>query len=317
MAKELYLYSPIYDFVAEELIAQMNEDLNEDITMRMNTPGGNVFAGWGLIAKMGERKGATTIKVDGAAMSMGAMMLAFADKVECLDVSTFMIHRADMQCDNEDDKLLLANVNASLRSKLESKINNKKLKELKGVSIKNLFEDTNRCDCYLTAKEAKAIGLVDKINMCNPKEIKALNDKMLAMSINNPTRTTQPLNTSKKMTIEELKANHPEAYNAIFALGVTEGKTLEKDRIEACLEYIEVDPEGVKKIIAEGKNLSQKDMAAFGVKMMSKQALTAIKKDANGNVITTEEPSVVEKTQAEKDVEAYNKKLRSSLGLKD
>ena len=52
MAKELYLYNPIYSFVAEEVIKELNASMDDNVTLRLNTPGGSVFAGWGIIAKM-------------------------------------------------------------------------------------------------------------------------------------------------------------------------------------------------------------------------------------------------------------------------
>ena len=104
MAKELYLYSTIYDFVAERLIAEMEAVKGEDITLRVNTPGGNIFAGWGIIAKMQEHEGKVKIKADGMAGSFGLYMLAFADEVEALDMTTGLLHRADVPVDGNRDQ---------------------------------------------------------------------------------------------------------------------------------------------------------------------------------------------------------------------
>lgn len=307
MAKELYLYSPIYDFVAENLISQLEENTNEDITLRMNTPGGEVFAGWGVIAKMQEHKGKITVKIDGAVMSMGAVILPFADKVEALDVSTIMLHRASMYIENDADQVLLDTVNASLRAKLESKIDVKKLKELKGVSIKNLFEDEKRIDLFLTAKEAKAIGLIDKINTINPKELKAFNEKMFSIAAKHePITTLNPI----KMTIEKLKAENPDVFAQILALGVAQ----EKDRVEAILVFNEIDPVAVKAAVEGGKNLTQKQMADFALKAMSVKTLEAIKKDSEGNIITDETSTV--KTEKENTLADFEKSLDASLKLK-
>lgn len=309
MQKEIYLYSPIYDFVAENIISQMEECGNEDMVMRMNTPGGSVLAGWGIIAKMQECKGKCKIKVDGAAMSMGAYMLPFADTVECLDVSQIMLHRASMQCDTPEDKAFLDTVNSNLRTKLSAKIDGKKLKELKGVSIKDLFEKEEVIDLHLSAKEAKAIGLVDKINSVNPKELKAFNDKFYSVAAEQKT-IIEKINTKIIMTIEKLKAENPDVYAQVLALGIAQ----EKDRVEACLAFNEIDPVGVKAAIESGKNLSQKQMSEFSLKAMSVKTLEAVKKDSPG-AITTDEVTA-EKTEKENAIAAFEKSLNAKLKLK-
>ena len=93
MSKEIYLYSQIYDFVAESIISQLEDNIGNDVVMRVASPGGNVKASYGLMAKVKEH-GNVSIKVDGHADSMAANLLLFAKKAECLDVSTFVLHRA-------------------------------------------------------------------------------------------------------------------------------------------------------------------------------------------------------------------------------
>lgn len=310
MSKELYLYSPIYNFVAQDLISAM-EDTNEDIVMRVNSPGGDVFAGWGIAAKMIEHTGKITIKVDGAAMSMGAALLVFADKVEALDVSTIMLHRASMYISKPEDQVFLDKVNAGLRAKLETKIDGKKLKELKGVSIKNLFEDETRLDLFLSAKEAKQIGLVDKINVLTPNELTAFNNKMFAVAAEHTPENPLPTQKNNKMTLEKLKAEHPELYNQIFALGVAQ----EKDRVEACLVFNEIDPVAVKAAIEGGKPLTQKQMSEFSLKALSGKTLASVQADS-AKPLTTAEVEGKEKTDKEKQLSDFEAIAKKDLGVK-
>lgn len=320
MKKEIYLYSNIYDFVAESLISQMEENKTSEITMRVNTQGGDVLAGWGIIGKMNEMPGGIVLKVDGSAMSMGALLLPYANRVECLDVTQIMLHRASMYCSTPEDESFLANVNKNLRAKLESKIDDDKLFQLKGIRIENLFEDEKRFDLHLTAKEAKAIGLVDKINTLTPFEINAIADK--AKSINakfkvaaeyKPEAENNPQNP-KKMTVAEFKAAHPAAYNEIHGLGVVAGVAQEKERVEACLVFIDVDPVTVKALIESGKPMGMKAMAELALKSASPKKITAIKNDSTG-AVDTEEPEA-EKTAKEKEVADFEVEARKSLGLK-
>ncbi len=311
MEKELYLYSGIYNFVAKDLIQALNENPAEDVTLRINTPGGDVFAGWGIIAKMVERTGKTNIKVDGTAMSMGAMLLPFADHVEALDVTVIMLHRASMFIENEEDQKFLDNVNKDLRKKLESKIDDEKLKSIKGVGLKDLFENEKRIDLFLSAREAKQIGLINKINSVDPKELAAFNSKFFSVAAEHK---PEPINST--MTLEELKAKHPTVFAEVHNLGVTAGIAQEKERVEACLVFIEVDAAGVKEAIASGKALGPKQMAEFSLKVMAK-GKTADAKDDSAAAVETKEDATKDKTDKEKTVEAFEANVRKGLGMSD
>jgi len=128
MARELLLYSGIYDFTAKMLITEMETHAGEDIVIRINSPGGSVFSGWGIASKIQEHTGKVTIKVDGMAASMAAVLLPFADTVEVLDVTKIMIHKVVSDVENEAEKQLLFEINDSLKKKLKAKIDSAKLK---------------------------------------------------------------------------------------------------------------------------------------------------------------------------------------------
>jgi len=111
------------------------------------------------------------------------------------------------------------------------------------------------------------------------------------------------------MTIEELKADHPELYSAIFAKGVTEGTKTgeatgvanEKDRIGAWMKFVDIDAKAVAVGIESGEALSQTATADFSRKALSKEQLDNIE-SKNAEEIETEEGSEV--TTA---IEAYSK----------
>ena len=183
LMKQLLLYYPIYNFIAEEFISRLNEiPVDEDIIVRVNSPGGSVFAGWGIIAALTERKGNVKIKVDGNASSMAFFLTLFFSDVEALDVTKLMVHRAIAWVDNEDDKKILDNINSDLRKHLEKKIDKAKFKEITGVTVKEIFENEKRRDIWLTAKEAEQVGLVSKITRLKPKEIDAMKESLIAFS---------------------------------------------------------------------------------------------------------------------------------------
>lgn len=291
MAKELYLYSPIYDFVAQALIQQMEENKSESLVLRINSPGGQVFAGWGIVSKMKELVNAGIkihAKCDGIVASMAVPILCYASSSECDDISVFMIHKAGMYVSNDDDQQLLDKVNDDLRKKLNKKVDNKKLKDLKGVTIDDIFDAEDRKEYYLTAKEAKDIGLVDKITKLNPSELMAaFNENIYKIAAIETAKPPISTPTSKPMTLEQLKAEHSDLFKSIFDLGVKG----EQNRIKAWMAWGQIDPEKVSKAIADGTEITMADISEFSAKAMTPEALKKLSAEA-AKPISTEEPEV-------------------------
>lgn len=325
MAKEILLYSGIYSFVAADIITAMEEASGEDIVMRINSPGGDVFAGWGIIAKMCERTMDTTIKADGFVASMAANICLYGSKVECLDVTKFLFHRADGPVSSPEDQAFLDDVNADLRKKMSSKIDDKALKEITGYSIKDMFENENRIDVILTAAQAKKVGLVNKINKISPSELKAHNEKYYSIAaLSSMSASGKPENkpsNSKKMTRAELKASHPEVYASIFNEGVEQ----ERDRVGAYMAFLAVAPKEVSEGIKSNKPLSQTLMAEFAMKAVSGKVLANAAADggATAAVVTAAAPvtapnePVITAPEAEKkaQTDAFEASVRAKLGL--
>jgi len=320
MAKELLLYSPIFDFTAETLINGIEENMDEPIIIRANTPGGDVMAGWGIIAKMQEH-GDITMKIDGSVASMGTFIAIFADHVEALDVSKIHLHKASADVDTQKDQDFVDNVNADLKKKLKAKIDEAKFKEITGVSINQLFDPEERITVTLSAKEAKQVGLVDKIVTLKPSEIKAFHEKYfkIAASKNNADEPiTQPIKNKPKsntkmsietLKIETLKAEQPDLFKEIYDQGVN----AERDRVGAWAAFSDVDPKAVKEGIEGGELLSQKIMAELTLKSVSAKVVKAIEADGEGEVETEETKAA--KTENEKKVEAFEKEVDINLGL--
>lgn len=309
MAKELYLYNPIYSFVAEEVIKELNASMDDNVTLRLNTPGGSVFAGWGIIAKMKEH-GKVTIKVDGYAASMGAFMLLFADKVEVNDITKIMLHRADAYAENEEQKAFLRSVNKDLRAKLEQKVDSEAFKTVTGYSFDDMFAEDKRIDVWLDAKQAKKVGLVDKINKLDAKELEAFSTEMfnIAAKLNSKevVNPEKPIN----MNIEKLKAEHPDVYAQIFALG----QKAENDRVQAWLTYVDADA----KTVTEGVKGNEAPSLAIQAELNRKAfSLEALKNLENQNPVNVQTPdaSTTEKTAEELKAESIKNDLYKQLNL--
>jgi len=310
MAKELYLYSGIYDFVAQEFIQSLDDNMGNDVSIRINSPGGNVFAFWGMAAKMGEH-GNVTIKVDGSAFSSAANLLLYAKRVEALDVSKAMFHRADMIVETPEQQTFLDEVNADLKAKMKAKIDGKKLKELKGITIDQLFDPEQRINLFLDAKEMKQLGLISKISKVNPSDVSAFNDSLYKIAAQaDDIELGNKNKNEKEMTIEKLKAEHPDLFKEVKALGATE----EKDTIDAWMQFIDIDPEAVAKGIEEGKPISGKVMAEFARKAMNITALKGAEEES-AKALETNEETEKAKTDKEKEIAAFEAEAKSHLNL--
>jgi len=240
MAKELYLYYGVSSFTAEELVSTLEEYMDEEVVIRMNTPGGDVFSGYAILNKIKEH-GNVTIKIDGMAASMGAFMLPFAKRVEAYDNAKVMLHRADGYTGGDENLVkLLADMNKNLKSYLDKKVDSEKFESIAGYKLKDLFDAEDRKDLWLSAKEAKSIGLIHKVNKMTPEaELKfaALFEGQEGQRV----KDQKPVK-SNTMTKEELKAKHPE----LFASVVSEAQAEEKERVKAWMGYIDVDVAKVK-----------------------------------------------------------------------
>jgi hypothetical protein len=111
------------------------------------------------------------------------------------------------------------------------------------------------------------------------------------------------------MTIEKLKAEHPELFAQVVAMGVSS----ERDRVTAWSVFAEIDPKAVAEGIKGGENISQTAMAEFTLKKLS---ATSVEK------ITTEGAPAVETPKADglipepTELEKLEAKLNAELGLK-
>ena len=320
MAKEILLYNTIFSFTAKDFIAAMEENKDGDVTIRINCNGGDPEACWGMIAKMNENKKNVTIKVDGRADSAAAFFLGYAKRVEALDVSGFLLHRAVFSFLNESELnpvqvAELKALNDNLRKALENRVTSEKLKAVTGFTMDDLFDTTKRIDITLTATQAQQIGLVDKINPINEKEMSAINERMFGkMAAVNPNPTNpiinNPLNKNK-MTLAEFQAAHPELFNTVKTIGTTE----ERDRVGAWMAFAETDIEAVKKGINDGVLMTQKSMTELTIKSISAANLKSLEAEKVPVVITPANTPVA-KTAEQIETEKFQTELNAKLGIK-
>lgn len=160
----IFLGSPIDDIVANTVIAQLlfleSQDAKKDIKIYINSPGGSVSAGLAIYDTMQYVKPEIQTICVGLAASMGATLLAAGTKGKrfALPNAEIMIHQIMGGTEGQatDIKIRAEHI-LQLKDRL-----NEVLAKHTGQSIKKIERDTDR-DYFLTTKEAKEYGLIDKI----------------------------------------------------------------------------------------------------------------------------------------------------------
>jgi len=160
----IFIGTPIDDIVANSVIAQLlyleSEDPAKDIKIYINTPGGSVSAGLAIYDTMQYIKPDVVTICVGMAASMGSLLLTAGAKGKrfSLPNSKIMIHQVmgGAQGQASDIKIQAEEI---LRVKDSL---NKILAKHTGKSLDRIDKDSDR-DYYMTAQEAKAYGIIDKI----------------------------------------------------------------------------------------------------------------------------------------------------------
>jgi ATP-dependent Clp protease protease subunit len=160
----VFIGTPIDDYVANLIIAQMlflqMEDVTKDINVYINSPGGSVTAGLAIYDTMQFVKCDVATYCVGQASSMGALLLSAGTKGkrQTLPNSRIMIHQpwGGVQGAAED-----ISRHAKEILKMRDRINEILAKHT-GQSLEKVQKDTDR-DYFMSAQEAKDYGLIDEV----------------------------------------------------------------------------------------------------------------------------------------------------------
>ena len=160
----IFLGTPVEDTMASLVIAQLlfleAEDSDKDIYLYINSPGGIITSGMGIYDTMQYIKPDVATICLGQAASMGAFLLAGGAKGKrsALPNSRIMIHQPMGGAEGQATDI---KIQAEEIVRIKKQLNTI-LSKNTGQTIKKIEADTDR-DNYLSAKEAKAYGLIDTI----------------------------------------------------------------------------------------------------------------------------------------------------------
>jgi len=164
--RKIFLWGAVTDETAKDLTEKLlyleSDEPGKDITFYINSPGGSITAGMAIYDTMRLVTSPITVVVTGMAASMGSILLSGAPKGRRLlyPHARVLIHQpliSGRMIGPASD----INIQAKEMEKLRLELN-QILANASGQPMEIINRDTDR-DFYLTAPEAIAYGLADRI----------------------------------------------------------------------------------------------------------------------------------------------------------
>lgn len=160
----IMLCDEVNDTTASLVVAQLiyleGQDPDKDIHLYINSPGGSISAGMAIYDTMQYIKCDVSTICIGMAASMGSFLLAAGAKGKRLALpnSEIMIHQplGGAKGQASDIKIQADHI-LFIRNRM-----NKLYADMTGQPLETIERDTDR-DNYMTAEDAKAYGLIDKV----------------------------------------------------------------------------------------------------------------------------------------------------------
>ena len=163
----VFLTGEVNDQTANTVIAQLlyleAKNPNKDISLYINSPGGDVAAMFAMLDTMDYIKCDVNTIVVGRAASAGAFLLLAGTKGKryALPNSEVMLHQPLQGGGDRYQQATDVLINAEKITRLKHKIY-ELIHERTGKALKQIEKDCER-DFWLTAEEAKEYGIVDDI----------------------------------------------------------------------------------------------------------------------------------------------------------
>jgi len=160
----IFVGTPIDDQVANVVVAQLlylsREDADREISMYINSPGGQIYAGLAIYDTMRMIPNKISTVAVGVTASFGTVLLAAGTKGQrySLPHATIHMHQPLGGAQGQASDI---EIQAKEILRLKSRLN-EILAESTGQKLEVIERDTER-DFYLNAQQAVEYGLVDKV----------------------------------------------------------------------------------------------------------------------------------------------------------
>ncbi|WP_336598421.1 head maturation protease, ClpP-related [Paraburkholderia bengalensis] len=149
---------------AQSLVPQIRGIQGGTVNLRINSPGGDVFAAQSIVAAIRDTGAKVIAHIDGVAASAATVIASAADEVVMSDGAMYMIHCAwTVAIGNAED----LTATADLLDKTDGVIASQYAKR-SGKSVDDMKAYMS-AETWFTAQEAVDVGLVDRIAENAPK----------------------------------------------------------------------------------------------------------------------------------------------------
>ena len=199
---EILMYGEIgFDITDSQFIKELDQYKGQDVKIRANSPGGEVFQGWAMYNAIKEH-GQCDIQIDGLAASMMTVIMLAGRKISASKNAMIMIHNPSSGGGGDSKKL---KSDAELLDKIKVLIINS-YSERTGLTADELSVMLD-AETWLTAQEALEKGFIDEITdevlqSTETTNLKNKKPKAVYMSFKKEASKPQALTT-----ILELQAN--------------------------------------------------------------------------------------------------------------
>lgn len=251
---ELLVYGDIGEWMdvdSREFARSLQAIDSDQIHVKINSLGGSVFTAQAIVSMLKRHKATVTVYIDGIAASAASMIAMAGDKIIMPNNAMMMIHNPlTIAWGNAEEMRETADLLDKIR---EPMIN--LYKDKTGLDAEKIIELLD-AETWMTAHEAVAYGFADEVESklqvaacvkdgkltINGLDIaEKYKQSMPKTFIENvkiedvkPVQAEKPKpKESNPMTLDELKANHPDLYKQILDEGKSAGVQAERARIKA------------------------------------------------------------------------------------
>ncbi len=307
---QLYGYISEYswwddDVTPKQFLKELKDLGNKSrITVRINSGGGDVFAAHAIATNLKDHPAEIIVKIDGIAASAAVLIALAGNKIMIAASNYMMIHKpSSIAWGNADNMRKMAETLDVIQEGIVNGYMARTKKDRKTLD-KLINEET-----WMTGEEAVAEGFADELMFVEGEPQNAepvMNGNLLVVNSiphdlsiykNRPkitppagqrpvTDTTKPKpeEVTNAMTLDELRAQHPDLVNQIETAASAAGATAERQRIQAIDELAEtVAPELINAAKFTNTQATANTVALQAVKegkFLNKGYVKAIEDDA-------------------------------------
>lgn len=172
MENELWIYDVIgqgweESGITAESVRDHLSEIEGDLTVRLNSPGGDVFEAVAIKSLLDRYEGTVKAIVDGLSASASTIIQMAADTVEMADGAMMMIHEPwGATVGDEKDHIAQASALGGIGRNLAE------MYAARGQETPDHFRSLMRAETWLTAEESLALGLADTVSASEAKDYK-------------------------------------------------------------------------------------------------------------------------------------------------